>query len=120
MFRAKDTMPLSKPSAYLVRMAVFLVLGAFIAFILYRQIMVAFMANPGLNALIVGVMLIGILLAFRQVLRLLEFGREREGIDLSKLPPFEVLAKYIVSGAGYTVPDKKGSKSVSFSLKKGD
>ncbi len=38
---------------------------------LHRQIETAFLANPGLNALIIGVLLIGILLAFRQVLRLL-------------------------------------------------
>jgi len=38
--------------------------------VLYKQILVAFMANPGLNALILGVMLIGVALAFRQVGRL--------------------------------------------------
>jgi hypothetical protein len=51
-------------------MAVFLVLAGFIAFILYRQIWEAFQANPGLNALILGVMFIGIMLAIRQVWRL--------------------------------------------------
>jgi hypothetical protein len=38
--------------------------------VLYKQIWVAFLANPGLNALIVGVLLIGIALSFRQVIRL--------------------------------------------------
>jgi hypothetical protein len=38
--------------------------------ILYRQIITAFFANPGLNALIGLVLLIGIILAFRQVVRL--------------------------------------------------
>jgi hypothetical protein len=51
-------------------MAVFLVLAGFVAFILYRQIWEAFLANPGLNALILGVMLIGAILAIRQVWRL--------------------------------------------------
>ena len=51
-------------------MAVFLVLAGVIAFILYRQIWEAFQANPGLNALILGVMFIGIVLAIRQVVRL--------------------------------------------------
>jgi hypothetical protein len=41
-----------------------------VAFILYRQIVDAFMANPGLNGLIVGVTIIGIVLAIRQVVRL--------------------------------------------------
>jgi hypothetical protein len=38
--------------------------------VLYKQIGVAFMANPGLNALIILVLLIGIVLTFRQVVRL--------------------------------------------------
>lgn len=62
--------PLTPPRIYLIRMAVFLVLAGFIAFILYRQIWEAFQANPGLNALILGVMFIGIALAIRQVWRL--------------------------------------------------
>ena len=62
--------PLTPPRIYLIRMAVFLVLAGFVAFILYRQIWEAFQANPGLNALIMGVMFIGIVLAIRQVWRL--------------------------------------------------
>src|SRR5918995_736229 len=62
--------PLTPPRIYLIRMAVFLVLAGFVAFILYRQIWEAFQANPGLNALILGVMFIGIGLAIRQVWRL--------------------------------------------------
>jgi hypothetical protein len=62
--------PLTPPRIYLIRMAVFLVLAGFVAFILYRQIWEAFQANPGLNALILGVMFIGIVLAIRQVVRL--------------------------------------------------
>src|SRR5881227_2820136 len=38
--------------------------------VLYNQIWTAFLANPGLNALIIGVLVIGIALAFRQVIRL--------------------------------------------------
>lgn len=62
--------PLTPPRIYLIRMAVFLILAGFVAFILYRQIWEAFQANPGLNALILGVMFIGIALAIRQVWRL--------------------------------------------------
>ena len=65
-----DPFKLSSPRIFLVRMLVFLVLLALLAFILYRQIWQAFLANPGLNALIIGVLLIGIILSFRQVLRL--------------------------------------------------
>ena len=54
----------------LVRMLVFLILCALIVVVLHKQIWVAFLANPGLNAVIIGVLLVGILLAFRQVIRL--------------------------------------------------
>jgi hypothetical protein len=46
------------------------VLCALIAVVLYRQIFTAFLANPGLNALIGLVLLVGIILSFRQVIRL--------------------------------------------------
>jgi hypothetical protein len=61
---------LSSPRIFLVRMLVFLTLCALLLVVLYKQIVVAFFANPGLNALIGGVMLIGIILSFRQVIRL--------------------------------------------------
>jgi hypothetical protein len=61
---------LSSPRIFLVRMLVFLVLCSLILFVLYKQIIVAFFANPGLNALIGAVLLIGIILSFRQVIRL--------------------------------------------------
>jgi hypothetical protein len=51
-------------------MMVFLILCGLLVVVLHRQIKDAFMANPGLNALIVAVLVIGILLAFRQVIRL--------------------------------------------------
>ena len=85
-----DEQPLTPPRIYLIRMAVFLILAGFVAFILYRQIIDAFMANPGLNGLIIGVMLIGIVLAIRQVMRLFPeirwvntFRQAEEGV----LPP---------------------------------
>src|SRR5579871_1425751 len=61
---------LAPPRIFLVRMVVFLVLCALIAVVLYRQIITAFFANPGLNALIGLVLLVGIILSFRQVIRL--------------------------------------------------
>ena len=61
---------LSSPRIFLVRMLVFLVLCALITVVLYKQIIAAFFANPGLNALIGAVLLIGIILSFRQVIRL--------------------------------------------------
>src|SRR5262250_2992490 len=70
MAKDLDPLKLSTPRIFLVRMTVFLILCALVVVVLYKQILTAFMANPGLNALIVGVMLIGVALAFRQVGRL--------------------------------------------------
>lgn len=58
------------PRVYLARVLVFLILVGFIAAILFSQIEQAFMANPGLNGLIVGVLVLGIAYAFRQIFRL--------------------------------------------------
>ena len=49
---------------------VFIILGAFLTFILYRAIIQAFNANPPLNALIIGVLGMGIVFAFMKVFRL--------------------------------------------------
>jgi hypothetical protein len=65
-----DPFKVSSPRIFLVRMLVFLILCALILVVIHQQVWVAFKANPPLNALIVGVLLIGIALAFRQVIRL--------------------------------------------------
>src|SRR6266508_4016451 len=65
-----DPFKLSSPRIFLVRMVVFLTLCALVVVVLYKQIWTAFLANAVLNALIIGVLLIGIALAFRQVIRL--------------------------------------------------
>ncbi len=65
-----DPFKVSSPRIFLVRMLVFLILCALVVFVIHQQIWVAFMANPPLNALIIAVLFIGILLSFRQVIRL--------------------------------------------------
>jgi hypothetical protein len=49
---------------------VFLVLCALVVVILYKQIAIAFVSNVGLNTVIIMVLIIGIMLTFRQVIRL--------------------------------------------------
>jgi hypothetical protein len=65
-----DPQKLSSPQVFLFSMLVFLAISGFVAAILYRQISAAFTTNPGLNGLILGVLLIGVLLVFAQVVRL--------------------------------------------------
>jgi len=48
-----------------------------------------------------------------------EFDSFTEGkLDLSVLPPFEVLKKYLTPSASYFVPDEHGTLGVQFSLKR--
>jgi hypothetical protein len=70
MAKDLDPLKLSSPRIFLFRMMVFVVLVGLVAFLLHKQIEVAFLSNPGLNALILGVEVIGVILALRQVLRL--------------------------------------------------
>ncbi|MGO4833720.1 MotA/TolQ/ExbB proton channel family protein, partial [Rhizobiaceae sp. 2RAB30] len=65
-----DPHKLSSPQVFLLSMLVFVAITGFVAAILYRQISAAFTSNPGLNGLIIGVLVVGILLAFLQVIRL--------------------------------------------------
>ncbi len=70
MARDFDPYSLSSPKAYLSFMIIFLVIVAFVAFILNQQIATAFMSNPGLNGMIVLTGLFGIMLTFARVVRL--------------------------------------------------
>lgn len=65
-----DPFKVSSPRIFLVRMVLFLAIVALVIVILYEQAWRAFLANPGLNALIIFVLLLGIGFAFRQVIRL--------------------------------------------------
>lgn len=61
---------MTRPQRFLVRMILFLcVAGGFIAF-LYQPLSAAFMANPAINGLITGILLLGVIYNFRQVVRL--------------------------------------------------
>jgi hypothetical protein len=92
-----DPYRLSSPRIFLVRMIVFLILAGFVALILYRQIRTAFSANPGLNSLIIGVLFVGIIHMFRQVIRLFPEirwvnGLKRDPGEAAALEPPTLLA----------------------------
>src|SRR4051812_36131234 len=93
MARDLDPLKVSSPRIFLFRMLVFLVLCALVLIVLHQQIITAFWANPALNGLIVVVLLIGIALSFRQVLRLFpevawvnDFRLADPGIAVTKPP----------------------------------
>ena len=59
---------LDSPRTYVVRMVIFLIIVGFLAAILFPQLGGAFKANPGLNGLIVGILVLGVGYGFRQVI----------------------------------------------------
>ena len=93
MAQDHDPFKVSSPRIYLVRMTIFLILCGLVLIVIHQQIWTAFKANPPLNALIIGVLLIGILLSFRQVIRLFpevawvnEFRLADPGITVTRPP----------------------------------
>ena len=70
MSEQEQTVAVARPTLYLLRMIVFVLLAAMIGAILFTRLRQAFMANPGLNGLILFILLLGILYTFRMVLRL--------------------------------------------------
>ena len=104
---------LAKPTVFLFRMLVFLVLVGFIVSILFNQIKVAFLNNPGLNGLIVGVLLIGIIYAFRQVIRLYPEIRWVNSFRIAD-PGLATSVKPVLLGPMATMlRDRKGALSLS-------
>ena len=67
---AQETIVVEQPRVHLVHMVVFIIVVAVISAVLFPLIKNAFMANPGLNGLIVATLLFGTLYAFRMVWRL--------------------------------------------------
>jgi len=92
MARDFDPYKLSSPRVFLVRMVIFLIIAAFVPLVLYREVRDAFLHNPGLNGLIIGVLVIGIGLAMRNVVGLIPEVRwvnsfRRREMDLDQAPP---------------------------------
>lgn len=70
MTQSYDPYRLASPLVYLIKMVIFLVLVAMVAIILLPQLLTAYWSSPFLNSLIVFAFVIGIVLSFRQVIRL--------------------------------------------------
>jgi hypothetical protein len=68
--RAAQPVRASQPRRFIMRMVIFLVAVIAVVAVLIQPIQTAFMANPALNGLIIGALIIGILFIFRQVLML--------------------------------------------------
>jgi hypothetical protein len=92
MARDFDPYMLSSPRIFLVRMVIFLIIAAFVPLVLYREVAAAFMHNPGLNGLIIGVLVVGIAMSMRNVVGLIPEVRwvnsfRRRETSLEQAPP---------------------------------
>ncbi len=91
---------MTRPTVFLIRMIVFLVLVVGITALLGGELMVAFVANPVLNAVILAVLLGGIFWNIRQVVRLAPEVRwletfQRNRPSLAALPTPKLLAPMV-------------------------
>ena len=67
---ARTQVRFSRPLRFVIRAVLFLALIGFLGYILQAGLIQAFMTNPGLNGLILGALLVGCLIALRELWRL--------------------------------------------------
>src|SRR5436190_9931182 len=70
MAQSYDPYHLKSPTIYLVKNVVVLLIVALVGAILWQQILTFFLASPFINSLIILVAAIGVVLSFRQIMRL--------------------------------------------------
>ncbi len=113
MVRDYDPYKLATPTAYLVRMVIFLIIAGFVALILYRQIYQSFLANPALNSVILATLAIGIALAFRQVVRIYPEVRWVNGFRHAEGPVDPDRAPVLLAPMAAILGDRLGRVAVS-------
>jgi len=109
-FRA---LTLNPPGVFLLRMTIFLILVAFLASVLYEQLQRSLLTNPGLNGLILGVLLLGIVYAFRQVIRLYPEIRFVNGFRISDPGLVTGPDPVLLAPMAHMLRDRKGALSLS-------
>jgi hypothetical protein len=119
MAQDHDPFKVSSPRIFLLRMVIFLILCGLIVVVIHQQIWTAFKANPPLNALIICVLVIGILLSFRQVIRLFpevawvnEFRLADPGITVTRPP-------VLLAPMAAILRDRTGRMTISSSTMRG-
>src|SRR5215469_5491751 len=84
---------MARPHLYLLRMVILLVVVGGLGAVLAPRLQFAFLSNPGLNGVILGVLALGIIYDFRQVIRLFpevawieRFRTDQPGLSIQKPP----------------------------------
>jgi hypothetical protein len=119
---AQEAFIVEKPTVHLLHMVVFTLIVAVIAAVLFPHIKDAFMANPGLNGLIIAALLFGTLYAYRMVVRLVPEVNWLNGFRLgqgsTEAPPtlLSPLATMLSDASGRTVLSPQTMRSLLDSL----
>jgi hypothetical protein len=98
MSQSYDPYRLASPAVYLIKIVIFLVLVGLVGAILFNQIVVFFWANPFINSLILFVAFIGIVMSFRQVLRLYPEVKWVNSLQEGKMPSTQPVLLAPVAG----------------------
>ena len=104
---------MTRPRKYLIRMFVFVIAITGLCGFLFLPLHGAFMANAPLNGLIVGVLVIGIIYNFRQVLMLYPEVAWIEGFQQNGTPLFELQPPKLLAPMATMVGDHKDRLSLS-------
>ena len=93
----------SRPLRYAIRALVFIALIGFLGYILQGGLIQAFMTNPGLNGLILGALLVGVLIALRELWRL--YSEARAATRLAASPAdADVRRGQVIAPLGTVLP----------------
>jgi len=104
---------MTRPRRFLVRMALFVVAVVVIVVLLAGPLRHAFMANAPLNGLILGVLVLGILYSFRQVIMLGPEVTWIEGFRGEGSPLFDTKPPKLLASMAMMLGERKGRLSLS-------
>jgi len=104
---------MTRPRKYLIRMTVFLVAVAVLCGVLIGPLHRAFMTNAPLNGLIIGVLILGIIYNFRQVLMLYPEVAWIENFQQQSAPLSDVVQPKLLAPMATMVGDRRDRLSLS-------
>ena len=104
---------MNKPNRFVTRMVLFLALAVGVAMLLFGPLLEAFLANPPLNGLILGVLSLGIIYCFRQVVQLAPEVRWIETFRTNQPGLSTQSAPKLLSPTARMLADRKGRVMLS-------
>ena len=104
---------MNKPNRFITRMFLFVSIAIGVTALLFAPLAGAFTSNPPLNSLIVGVLLLGVIYCFRQVMQLAPEVRWIETFRTNRPGLSTQTAPKLLSPTARMLSDRKGSVMLS-------